>query len=437
MRGEDRLELGGRDLEGVDLDELLEPVDDEDLALLVDDDEVAGAQPPVGVDHRRGGVRTVQVPRHRLRPAHPQLAGLAGTEIGAAVGVDHAQLGARHRAPDGAGRDGQLTVRRGRRRRRLGQAVAEADDDAGQALADRPRDLAGNGRTARDDELEGGQVVGVDRRMAGQPRHDRGRPDEDRGAMAFDELDEGVEGEAGQRHGGRTRRQRVGQGDDEAHDVREGSDCDDGVARAQLQRGARLSHGGHEVGVGEHDALGQAGRAARVRQERHGTRGVERDRRRRPVGFDRAEGHDLAHTGRRGDLPRRGQARGNGGEDRGPAVHRLSGELALGGHRAGPADRGPGRHGAQGRDGPLGRVGRPEDKDVARTQPARREAGGRALDARGERPVGDGGAGRAVDQRDAIAHRLGRRQDRLMERGGARVDRIGRAPPHHSLPLLD
>jgi hypothetical protein len=50
MRGEDGLELRRRDLEGVDLDELLESVDDEDLALLVEDDQVAGAgQPPASI----------------------------------------------------------------------------------------------------------------------------------------------------------------------------------------------------------------------------------------------------------------------------------------------------------------------------------------------------------------------------------------------------
>jgi hypothetical protein len=120
------------------------------------------------------------------------------------------------------------------------------------------RDLGRDGRSARDDQLQAGQVAGVDRRMAGEPRHHRRRPDDDRGAMAVDELDEGVDGEARQRHRRRTGRQRVGQGDDEAHDVREGRDRDDGVARSELQRRAHLPHGGHEVGVGEHDATPRA-----------------------------------------------------------------------------------------------------------------------------------------------------------------------------------
>ena len=167
------------------------------LALLVDDDEVAGVQPPVGVDHRGGGVRTVQVARHRLRPAHPELAGLAGAEVGAALGVDHAQLGAGHRAADRAGRDGLLAVGRGHRRGGLGQPVAEADDGAGQALADRARDLRGHGRPARDDELERGEVAA--RRPPGGPPGAAitgGATMSDRGTVALDELEEGLEGEA-------------------------------------------------------------------------------------------------------------------------------------------------------------------------------------------------------------------------------------------------
>jgi hypothetical protein len=58
VRDEQRLELGWGDLVGADLDDLLEPVDDEDLAVCVDVAEVAGATSAVGVDHRGRRVGT-------------------------------------------------------------------------------------------------------------------------------------------------------------------------------------------------------------------------------------------------------------------------------------------------------------------------------------------------------------------------------------------
>jgi hypothetical protein len=54
VREQQRLQLGGRDLQRVDLDELLDPVDDEDIAVLVDAPEVARVQPAVGVEDLGG-----------------------------------------------------------------------------------------------------------------------------------------------------------------------------------------------------------------------------------------------------------------------------------------------------------------------------------------------------------------------------------------------
>jgi len=64
---QERLQLGGRDLVGADLDELLEPVDDEHVAVLVHVAEVAGVQPFVGVEDLGGGIGTAQVAGHHLR----------------------------------------------------------------------------------------------------------------------------------------------------------------------------------------------------------------------------------------------------------------------------------------------------------------------------------------------------------------------------------
>ena len=96
MGDEHGLELGGRDLVAADLDQLLEPVDEEDAPVLVDVAEVAGVQPAVGVDGRGRGVRVVAVARHQLRAAHPQLAVLARRQRRPAARVDDPGLGAAH-----------------------------------------------------------------------------------------------------------------------------------------------------------------------------------------------------------------------------------------------------------------------------------------------------------------------------------------------------
>ncbi len=55
------LELGGGDLEALVLDELLEPVHDEDLVVVVDEADVSGVQPPVLVDGVLGRLRIIQI----------------------------------------------------------------------------------------------------------------------------------------------------------------------------------------------------------------------------------------------------------------------------------------------------------------------------------------------------------------------------------------
>ena len=237
MRGEDGLELGGRDLEGVDLDELLEPVDDEDLALLVDDDEVAGAQPPVGVDHRRGGVRAVQVARHRLRPAHPQLAGLARAEIGAALAgrPRAARCPASRARPSRARRPARGRARspspwsrsarsRGGRRRRAGarrprRAISPATGAPPATTSSREdRSWASTAGWPASAAITGG---GPTRTVA------RWR------SMSSTKASKA---KLRQRHGGRARGQRVGQRDDEAHDVGEGRDATIVSRGPELQR---------------------------------------------------------------------------------------------------------------------------------------------------------------------------------------------------------
>jgi hypothetical protein len=87
------LELRGRDLVAAGLDQLLEPIDEEEVAVVVEVAEVAAVQPPVGVDGGGGRGIVAEIAAHELRAAEPQLAGAAGTEPHTAVGVDDERLG--------------------------------------------------------------------------------------------------------------------------------------------------------------------------------------------------------------------------------------------------------------------------------------------------------------------------------------------------------
>lgn len=58
---EQGLQLGRGHLEAPVLDDLLEPVNDEDLVVVVHVADVAGVQPPVGVNGVLGGLRVIQV----------------------------------------------------------------------------------------------------------------------------------------------------------------------------------------------------------------------------------------------------------------------------------------------------------------------------------------------------------------------------------------
>jgi hypothetical protein len=58
---EQGLQLSRRHLEAPVLDDLLEPVHDEDLVVVVHVPDVAGVQPPVSIDRVLRGLRVVQV----------------------------------------------------------------------------------------------------------------------------------------------------------------------------------------------------------------------------------------------------------------------------------------------------------------------------------------------------------------------------------------
>jgi len=80
----------GGHLESFDLDEFLDPVEQEQVAFGVEPCDVAGVQPAIVVDGRGAGGRVTQVAGHHRGGTDPQLAGLAGDEVGAGARVGDA-----------------------------------------------------------------------------------------------------------------------------------------------------------------------------------------------------------------------------------------------------------------------------------------------------------------------------------------------------------
>jgi hypothetical protein len=107
---EERLELGRRDLEALELDELLHPVDDREVAVLVEAADVPGVQPTVLVDGVGGRLRVAQVALHHLGATDEELALPALGDV-AALRVDDAALGGGTVMPTVPGRmsSGRLT----------------------------------------------------------------------------------------------------------------------------------------------------------------------------------------------------------------------------------------------------------------------------------------------------------------------------------------
>src|SRR5581483_5233733 len=97
-----RLALGGRDLIGVVLDQLLDTIDDEEVAALVHISNITGTQPAVRRQRVATGVRPFEIADHDVRPAHPQLAPGVRSQIIAGVEVYDARLHVGPHLPDRA-----------------------------------------------------------------------------------------------------------------------------------------------------------------------------------------------------------------------------------------------------------------------------------------------------------------------------------------------
>ena len=135
MLEQNRLELRGRDLESLDLDQLLQPIDHGQVAVVIEHTDVAGVQPALRIDRAGRRLGIVQVAFHDVRAAHPHFTRLADRHVLAGFRIDDALLEARHQQAHGAGALGAgHRVMRGRAR--FGHPVALADLDV-EPLLDR------------------------------------------------------------------------------------------------------------------------------------------------------------------------------------------------------------------------------------------------------------------------------------------------------------
>jgi hypothetical protein len=100
MRQQHGLEFRWRNLVGLVLDQLLEPVDDRKRPVLVEVGDVSGVQPAVTIHGIGGRGGLIEVSLHDLKTADPNLAALARTERLAGDRIDNLRLRVRRKVTD-------------------------------------------------------------------------------------------------------------------------------------------------------------------------------------------------------------------------------------------------------------------------------------------------------------------------------------------------
>ena len=262
---------GGRDLEALVLDQLLDPIGDVEVLRRVLEPHVPGLEVAVVRQGVAGSVLVVKIPLEHVWSLQPQLPYLAHLHF-VALWIDVLGRQVREHLADAA--DGaipfvpRLGVRHGAR---LAEAVGLVDAEV-QTAVDGVDELAGQRGGAGGDHAEGGEVEGFDERVAGEA-HEDGRRDVDEGdVVVLDGAAEGLEVEDRHDEELDAAVQRLVHEPGEAVDVVEGQDAEDLVtvlARVPLPH-APVDHQdvGDDVAMREHDAFGEAGRAAAVDEER-------------------------------------------------------------------------------------------------------------------------------------------------------------------------
>ncbi|HET8607657.1 MAG TPA: hypothetical protein VFL66_11605 [Gaiellaceae bacterium] len=372
MRVQRLLDLAREDVVAAADDQLLQPVDEVEVAVAVEAADVAGAQPAVRGERRGARGRVLPVARDHRGPAELHLAELAEPHLAAA-----------ERHPDRAGPPLLALHVRRRDPGELGQAVALVDLAAEDAL-ELGRDLDRNRGAADVGDPHRRQLGRRARRLAERDAHRR-HAEQDRrprrrhrrerplGVEAADDGD-GAAGEEGGDEPGR-----------EAEHVRERRRAEDDVVRPERERVGRVLRSRADAAVGEDRALRPARRA----------RGVEN--RRRLGGPARRDLHERRAIGELALAEQ--QPRPRGGD---PRLDLRRGEQRVQRHR----DRAEPQH-AEPRGDEAGAVAEEQRDAVARLDAARPQRGRRRPRAPLELAVGD----RAALLHERRPRRVGRRRD--------------------------
>ena len=260
-------------------DHVLDAVDDEVVAVLVDLHHVGRMQPAAAHDIARD-VRQVPVAEHDVAAFDDELARLAhGDRV--TVRIDDLVFEVRETRADGA-RDRMTWFRQRDQWRSLGEAVALADVDAEFRL-ELLLNLHGQRCAARDDDAHGGHVLGL-----GELREqaaDRGDDIEVVDFLLADDRDglfrrEGIEDD---RLGAAV--ERVEYGERPAESVIHRQYAEDMVLAVATDDGDLLAHVDDEVAVREHGALRIARRAGGV-DDAYRAVLIELGRQRRGLGYE-------------------------------------------------------------------------------------------------------------------------------------------------------
>ena len=263
MGQQQRLEFGRRDLEALELDQLLDPIDDRQVAVLVDEADIAGMQPAVVVDRVGGCLRVIEVPLHHLRSTHPQLADTTHVLVVAVLHVHDPTLGVRHGDTAGAGLEPAHPGDMGYRTQ-LGHSKALhhlAVDPVRGLLGEFCAERCGSGENLR----EAGEIESV-HRVFRESKHDRRDSKQPRDLVLLNQAETLLEIEARDRHDRRSPAEEEVHQHLHAVDVEERQHCEDDLTVLDIQGVLALDEVRHQVLVRQHDALGESGRSRRVRQ---------------------------------------------------------------------------------------------------------------------------------------------------------------------------